>query len=100
MDTTALDGVPELYRRATAAVTTVGDLIAAGAPAADINYAADAWYRIAALMEDGAGAALAEIAGMVADARREGIREGRRQRDAEIAEEVAPPPRLALAPTG
>lgn len=114
MDTPALEGTPELYRQALDALTAasglhrqvlaglaeVAGLLRGGATEMDVTYAFDAFYRLAAAMEDGAGKALADQAAHLAEARRLGIIEGRRQLAAEIAGQEAPAPRLTLAPTG
>jgi hypothetical protein len=92
----ALEAVPGMYREAVSAANRTGLLIAGRAPAAEIVYAADAFYRIAALLEGGAGKVLADMPDLLAFTRRESLREGRERRDAEIAAAREEPPARPL----
>ncbi len=94
----ALEAVPALYREAVSAANHTGLLIAGKAPDEGIVYAADAFYRIASVLEQGAGAILADLPDILALTRRASLREGGERRDAELAarERGEAPVRLRL----
>jgi hypothetical protein len=110
MELSALEGVPELcrqvrdlHRQVRDAITGLRALLDGRARSAEIVYTADALYRIAAVMEKGAGKITTEVAGLIADHDRQRYKDGWEDgRAALLAEQAAAAnlPRLKLAASG